>query len=126
MHAMKSWVTGFIIGLLFFVIAPQFEHKTGYISQSYWIAVLVITPFAVGALVALSEKPVMGTATLVAVGILCSYMTRVQIDIQRDRTSHNLIPFELMFILVGTFLGGTIGGLLGALANKSVKPRTRS
>ena len=53
------------------------------------------------------------TAFVVAGGFLASFIVRLTVDFFRDPTSHNLLPFELIgVVLAGLVLGG-IGGSVG-------------
>ncbi len=65
-----------------------------------------------------SEKWWCGIA--VGAGILVPIVTIIGIDLQRDPTSHNLFPFEIIFGLAfampGALLGAWLGGFIGRVA----------
>ena len=48
-----------------------------------------------------------------AVGAVCAFMIRVQIDVAHDRTSHNLLPFELLLDFVSVLAFSLVGALIG-------------
>lgn len=62
-----------------------------------------------------SEK--WGSGAAVGAGILVPMVTIIVIDLSRDPTSHNLLPFEIAFGLAvampGALLGAWLGGFIG-------------
>lgn len=83
------------------------------------ITAIALTLASAGlAIVQPSDKWRSGIA--VGAGILVPIATVIGIDLQRDPTSHNLWPFEVVFGLAiampGALLGALVGGYLGRVA----------
>jgi hypothetical protein len=57
------------------------------------------------------------------IGVVIALVIKIIIDWQFDPTSHNLFPFEILIDLVIVSIASLIGGAIGFIYRKFIKPR---
>jgi hypothetical protein len=84
-----------------------------YLIPTHWRIVLVVAGISSAIGVFLMGHGWWQWSLAMAVGVLSAFMIRVQIDIARDRSAHNLLPFELILDSMSVFAFSVVGALIG-------------
>lgn len=106
-------VAGLVLGLVLLVLVPAIHdfHTTDLV-PTYW-ALLFLAPVLSGAGVFLMGRHGLRWSTAFAAGVVAAYSVRIALDIRRDRTTHNMMPFEVIAICVETLATAGVGALIG-------------
>jgi hypothetical protein len=109
-----GWLCGAAIGLALLVVAPMIRPlDSNYLIPTHWRIVLAVAGIASAIGVFLLGRGWWWWSLAMTVGVLCAYMIRVQIDVARDRSAHNLLPFELLLDSMSVFAFSLVGALIG-------------
>ncbi len=112
--AIAGGLTGAAIGLLLLVAAPELRRfDTNYLIPTYWKLVVAASMIASGAGAFVLGRGWLRWSAALAAGVVLAYVIRVAIDVDRDRTTHNLLPLEIVFDYLVTFVGAAVGALIG-------------
>ena len=112
--AIYASLTGIVIGLAMLVVAPIVHpFDSNYLIPTHWRIVLILAAIASAIGAFMLGRGWWQWAVAMAIGVLCAFMVRVQIDVARDRTNHNLLPFELILDFVSVLAFALVGALMG-------------
>jgi len=107
-------LTGAVIGLLLLVAAPALHRfDVNYLIPTYWKLVVAASMIASGAGAFVLSRGWLRWSSALAAGVVLAYVIRVAIDMDRDRTTHNLLPLEIVFDYVATFVASALGAVIG-------------
>jgi len=112
-------LAGAAIGVFLLVLAPMIAPPRNYLIPTHWKVTLVIA-----ALTSLAGAFALGRgavrwALALAVGVMSAFVVRIAIDVAHDRTSHNLLPFELLSDFFATFVWSMGGAAIGYFARRT-------
>jgi hypothetical protein len=117
--AFYGWLAGFAVGAIFRVDAPIVDSldKT-YLIPAHWkLAFAAAGLGSIAGVFALKRSGVIWPL-MMTIGILCAYMIRVFLDGAHDRSTHNLLPFELIIDFVDLMIVCLIGSGIGYLTRR--------
>lgn len=60
-------------------------------------------------------------AQATTIGVIAALIIKIVIDLQFDRTSHNLFPFEIIIDLILVSIASLIGVVIGAVYRRFIK-----
>lgn len=117
--ALYGWLAGFAIGVIVLVIAPIWQPaKANYLIPNYWAFAFGVTGVVSFAAVFVLGRGWLSWSLAIAIGVLCAFMIRVQIDVSHDKTNHNLLPFELLGELIMTLFWALLGAAVGQFTRR--------
>lgn len=128
-------LVGAAIGLVVLVLAPMVAAPRNYLIPTHWKVTVVFAALASLAGAFALGRGAVRWALALSVGIMSAFAIRIAIDVSHDRTSHNLLPFELLSDFVGTFIWSIGGAAIGYFARRTAdradregrwKPRWRA
>ena len=112
-------LAGFAIGVVLLVLAPMLAPAgTNYLIPTHWKITLAIAGLTSLVGVFALGRGAVRWALALAVGVMCAFALRIVIDTKHDRTSHNLLPFELVGDFAGTLIWSMGGAALGFFARR--------
>jgi hypothetical protein len=111
---MYGWFVGACIGVFVLVVAPMIHPlDKNYLIPTHWRIVFATVLVASAVACFLLARGWLRWALFVALGVMCAFAVRVWIDIARDRSNHNLLPFELVFDFASVLFWSAIGAAGG-------------
>jgi hypothetical protein len=111
-------LAGFALGVLLLVFAPMVAPPANYLIPTHWKITLVLAGLASLVGVFALGRGAVRWALALTLGIMCAFVVRIAIDTSHDRTSHNLLPFELVGDFIGTLLWSIGGAAAGFFARR--------
>ena len=113
--AQFGWLTGGMIGAAALVVAPMIHAlDTNYLIPTHWRITFVAVGIASAAGCFTLGRGWFTWALFAAIGVMCAFTVRVWLDVAKDPTNHNLLPFELVIDFVNVFAWALIGAAAGA------------
>jgi hypothetical protein len=117
--ALYGWLAGFAVGAIFLVVAPMVDSlDKNYLIPAHWKLVFAAAGVVSIAGVFALERSGVIWPLMMTIGILCAYMIRVFLDGAHARSTHNLLPFELIIDFVDLMIVCLIGSGIGYLARR--------
>jgi hypothetical protein len=108
-----------LIGVVVLVGWPMIHPlDTNYLIPTHWTVVFLVSGFESAVCVFLLGRGWLSWSLATALGVLCAFVIRVEIDIAHDRTNHNLLPFELIIDFVSVLLCSLVGAGLGYIVRR--------
>jgi hypothetical protein len=111
-------LAGFALGVVLLVLAPMVAPPSNYLIPNHWKVTLMLAGLASLAGVFALGRGAVRWALALSLGVMCAFAIRVAIDTSHDRTTHNLLPFELVGDFTGTLLWSIGGAALGFFARR--------
>ena len=112
-------LAGAALGLVLLVLAPMAGTPGGnYLIPTHWKITLAIASLTSLVGVFALGRGAVRWALALAVGVLGAFVIRVAIDTSHDRTTHNLLPLELLGDFIATALWSLGGAAVGFFARR--------
>lgn len=118
-----SSIIGVICGALSYWINPYNEMYIGRINIYYLMGILAF--FSILALGFIYKKYTFNLPIYFSIGFVISVLGRIFFDISNDPYSHNMFPFEVIFVLAIIVPSSFTGSFLIDFINKKTNTDTK-